>query len=1466
MAEVDSDDIYREINEDNADECLREIQRLWNKRRGFKAYFTQCINNLAALIQAARGGADENLLDTSLGTREALQRQREKLEVSYDKLQRLHNRILSINSEDSEAENSKLYTKEEQATSNRYVQSIQAYGKLMVDLLPAPNAQVQNNNSHSIKPVQALKPSFTLSFDNSPTELHAWITQFRSYFETSRLDTLPASQQQAFLRQGLHPDVWIAIQQHIHLTLPIFDNPDDLDDDSCIRYIKDAFQIKYPLIMRRYRFFTYQRKGSQNFTNFYAKLKELAQAAQLEEMTQNDYLIFRVIVGINDPPSVDKLLAIPQEDFNIEEIHRIATAQEAARNYSQINKANSANVVNHAKFVNQNSGKKTVHKNKQQTGNNKLNILKQQGKCFRCGRKLHPTGEVCPHKNTKCHKCGVTGHISPVCAKGPQNDSNQKPRNQARQTNVANFAMATNGSRPTPRQQMSFQDNNHEFTHDVIPDSGSSRTIFAKNLLDKHDISFEPNYHNEELFNASNNPMTVNGTVELTATFYGKSKRLNGLVSEDLKDNILLSWHDAENLGSISITRQCDLIDPDERIKQIKNKYSKILQDSLSDKPMEGPPMKIHMSKEALAKGIFPKKVFTSAQIPIHLQPESDKVLKIAIKNKLIEEVPVNETSDWCSRGFFVSKPNGGARLVVDLSKLNEVIERPVHPFTAGTDLLKNLNADSKVFCKLDAVMGYFQIPLDEQSRKLTTFLLPSGRYRYLRAPMGCSASSDEWCKRSDAALAGITGVHKLIDDILIEGKDYKELFERIEIVLERCLKSNITISLKKMQVGETVNFAGYQVSEIGILPAKERTQAITEYPKPNSKTPLKGFLGLAQTLAHFLPDLAHATDPLRGLLKKNVAYQWLPDQQQAFQKTKEILTSNLVLKPFNPAYITELITDASRIGLGFVLLQQDPLTGNKHLIQCGSRSLNDAETRYAVCELEGLAISYAVTKCRHYLLGMQQFTVVTDHKPLKGVFTKDIPDIQNARLRKYRENLQEYNFQIEWREGKLNEIADALSRAPVFPPNESQGDDFTDVCHATSDLKQDTFDPILTPLIDTAKTDIDYQLIIKAISEVKCPKSLHTSHPGRQLSSVWSQLSVDKTGLVIVDGTKIYIPSPYRQTLLDGLHAAHCGTNKTIRRAKDLYYWRGMSSDIKNLVHNCDICRPFLPSQAQEPIIPGISATGPMTDLGSDLFQIGHNYYLVVVDRYSGFPFVEKLTSLSTATIIKILEGYFNLFGWPERIRSDNGPQYRSEFDDFCSKHSIIHENSSPHFPQSNGLAESCVKNMKFLMKKCNENQKEFSSRLLEFRNTPNVSGKSPAQMFFGRRLRGKLPHLPGANDLDISNAIVGATNRKALMKNMEFDSGNPLKQLQVNQRILLQDPISKKWENKGKVTGIRSNGRSYEIILDSGKKFIRNRSFLRPINEIHQEINTDDEATDDMESPTRPRRSARLAKNRKL
>ena len=307
------------------------------------------------------------------------------------------------------------------------------------------------------------------------------------------------------------------------------------------------------------------------------------------------------------------------------------------------------------------------------------------------------------------------------------------------------------------------------------------------------------------------------------------------------------------------------------------------------------------------------------------------------------------------------------------------------------------------------------------------------------------------------------------------------------------------------------------------------------------------------------------------------------------------------------------------------------------------------------------------------------------------------------------------------------------------------------------------------------------------------------------------------------------------------------------------------MTSEIKVLVSNSDICRPFLPSQGKQQIIPGITASGPMTDVGTDLFQIGHNHYLVLVDRYSGFPFVEKLTKPSTSAVIKVLTNWFNTFGWPERLRSDNGPQYRTEFDEFCKERNIIHENSSPYNPQSNGLSESAVKQMKFLLEKVGENLNEFSSRLFDFRNAPNMSGKSPAQMFFGRRLRDRLPHLPGANDLEVADAKAGADNRKLLMEQQENQHGTRLRPLSINQTVLVQNPITKSWDDQGIITKVRPLGRSFEVLMDSGKTILRNRTFLRPI--IGKQILAQDSCQNSTsnsthQQPSTLRRSERILK----
>ena len=112
--------------------------------------------------------------------------------------------------------------------------------------------------------------------------------------------------------------------------------------------------------------------------------------------------------------------------------------------------------------------------------------------------------------------------------------------------------------------------------------------------------------------------------------------------------------------------------------------------------------------------------------------------------------IPCDEPTEWCSPAFFVPKGDGKrVCLVTDYTMLNCFVVRPVHPFPSVADIIQSIPASAACFAKLDATHGYFQIPLDEEASKLTTFILPSGRYRYLRAPMGLSyILGGGWLKR----------------------------------------------------------------------------------------------------------------------------------------------------------------------------------------------------------------------------------------------------------------------------------------------------------------------------------------------------------------------------------------------------------------------------------------------------------------------------------------------------------------------------------------------------------------------------------------------------------------------------------------------------------------------------------------------------------------------------------------------
>ena len=190
------------------------------------------------------------------------------------------------------------------------------------------------------------------------------------------------------------------------------------------------------------------------------------------------------------------------------------------------------------------------------------------------------------------------------------------------------------------------------------------------------------------------------------------------------------------------------------------------------------------------------------------------------------------------------------------------------------------------------------------------------------------------------------------MDDSIIWADNKEDLVIRTRTVLERCKNNNITISRKKFKMGNEIEFAGHIISDTGIKPDEKKFAAIRQFPTPTCIKDVRALFGLANQLGSFIPDLAHMTSAIRPLLKKGTSWNWLPEHQNAFEKIKEILTSDMVILPFDLNLDTILLTDASRLhGMGFALIQIKK--GNMRLIQCASSSLTPTHQIYAVCELE---------------------------------------------------------------------------------------------------------------------------------------------------------------------------------------------------------------------------------------------------------------------------------------------------------------------------------------------------------------------------------------------------------------------------------------------------------------------------------------------------------------------------------
>ena len=575
------------------------------------------------------------------------------------------------------------------------------------------------------------------------------------------------------------------------------------------------------------------------------------------------------------------------------------------------------------------------------------------------------------------------------------------------------------------------------------------------------------------------------------------------------------------------------------------------------------------------------------------------------------------------------------------------------------------------------------------------------------------------------------------MDDVLIFGATQAEHDHHLTAALNRLEEAGVTLNPSKCKFGcSCVSFLGHIVDKSGIRADPSKTSAILQMEPPRNVPELRRFLGMANQLGKFSPHLAEISQPLRELLSTRRSWTWGPDQQAAFTQVQKELSQPTVLALYDPKAPTKVSADASSFGLGAVLLQQ--FDDQWKPVAYASRSMTETERRYAQIEKEALAATWACERFSNYILG-REFQIESDHKPLIPLLTSKALDNLPPRVLRFRLRLARFNYTAIHVPGKLLFTADALSRAPVMATS-------VDIDSMALQQEVETFiESVTSTLPATQKRLEEYKQ--SQTQDATCSQVLkycQTNWPERgqvsgDLVPYWKvRASLSVCNNLLLYNDRIVVPLLLQNETLQRLHEGHQGIQRCKLRAKTSVWWPGISRQMEQMIQNCHTCAKEV-NYRKEPLMPTELTEFPWQVVGSDLFELRGVHYLLIVDYFSRFPEVVKISTTTSTAIIAAMKPIFSRHGFPEVLRSDNGPQYASlEMAEFLSSNNIQHATSSPHYPQSNGMAERFVQTVKRLLKQC----EDLNLALLTYRATPLPwCNRSPAELLMGRCIRTSLP-----------------------------------------------------------------------------------------------------------------------------
>ncbi|XP_017425527.2 transposon Ty3-G Gag-Pol polyprotein [Vigna angularis] len=623
----------------------------------------------------------------------------------------------------------------------------------------------------------------------------------------------------------------------------------------------------------------------------------------------------------------------------------------------------------------------------------------------------------------------------------------------------------------------------------------------------------------------------------------------------------------------------------------------------------------------------------------------------------------------YSSPVILVKKKDGSWRFCIDYRALNRATVSDKFPIPVIEELLDELGGAS-YFSKVDLKAGYHQIRMAEKDIEKTAFRTHQGHYEFVVMPFGLTNAPTTFQSTMNHLFKPYLRKFVLVffDDILVYSRTWEEHLEHVGKVLSTLRRDQWVANRRKCEFGQTqVKYLGHIISHKGVEMDDEKIKAVVDWERPKSVKSVRGFLGLSGYYRRFIRDYGKIARPLTDLLKKG-GFTWNEKAEEAWQTLKTVVTTAPVLSLPNFQQPFHIKCDASGKGVGAVLMQ------GKKPIAFFSKALSEGALSKSIYEKELMALVLAIQHWRPYLLG-QRFIVHTDQRSLRYLLEQRIT---THNQQNWIAKLLGYDFEIIYKVGTTNRVADALSRR-----DEGVNDEDKELSVIARPYWQD-FEEVMKEVVEDEK-------LRKVIEEIEVDPN---SHPAYTIEHG----RLHYKGRLVLSAQSSWLPrlmAEFHLTQMGG----HSGVYRTYRRIAQSLFWVGMKKDITEFVAKCLVCQQhkYLASSPQGLLQPLPIPNAIWEELSMDFVvrlpkSQGYDAILVVVDRLSKYAhFIPLKHPYSARTVAEIfLREVVRLHGIPKSIVTDRDPLFLSMFwNELFKGQGTQLKMSTAYHPETDGQTE---------------------------------------------------------------------------------------------------------------------------------------------------------------------------------